>query len=130
MQQSFKIEFVANNRKVKIDLNPGLYVFDSNAATGKTLLSKMIKSVGDEKKLAVTYHDILMGLDLERVIEKQPELLVLDRFDLYDGHIEVLEKLKKMDCVTLVDYKTQRNFCDFDDTCFIALTEECLEVSL
>lgn len=124
------IAFVAMNRKVSIDLEPGLYDIYSASATGKTLLLKMIKSIGDEKKLAVTYHDILMGLDLERVIEKQPELLMLDRFDLYDGHIEALEKLKKMDCVTLVDYKTQRNFCDFDDTCFMALTEECLEVSL
>lgn len=124
------IAFVAMNRKVSIDLEPGLYDIYSASATGKTLLSKMIKSIGDEKKLAVTYHDILMGLDLERVIEKQPELLMLDRFDLYDGYIEVLEKLKKMDCVTLVDYKTQRNFCDFDDTCFMALSEECLEVSL
>lgn len=124
------IAFVAMNRKVSIDLEPGLYDIYSASATGKTLLLKMIKSIGDEKKLAVTYHDILMGLDLERVIEKQPELLMLDRFDLYDSHIEVLEKLKKMDCVTLVDYKTQRNFCDFDDTCFMALTEDCLEVSL
>lgn len=124
------ITFVAMNRKVSVDLEPGLYDIYSASATGKTLLLKMIKSIGDEKKLAVTYHDILMGLDLERVIEKQPELLMLDRFDLYDGHIEVLKKLKEMDCVTLVDYKTQKNFCDFDDTCFLALTEECLEVSL
>lgn len=124
------IAFVAMNRKVSIDLEPGLYDIYSASATGKTLLLKMIKSIGDEKKLAVTYHDILMGLDLERVIEKHPELLMLDRFDLYDGNIEALEKLKKMDCVTLVDYKTQRKFCDFDDTCFMTLTEECLEVSL
>lgn len=124
------ISFIAMNRKVKIDLNCGLYDFYSASATGKTLLMKMIKSIGEEKKLAITYHDVLLGIDLERVIEKKPELLILDRFDLYDDNIEVLKRLKQMKCITLVDYKTQRNFCDFDDTCFLTLTEEKLEVSL
>ena len=78
------IEFVAMNRNVRIDLQPGLYDFHPLSATGKTFLLKMIKSVGDPRKIAVTYHDILMGIDLRKIIDSKPELLLLDRFDLYD----------------------------------------------
>ena len=61
------IEFVAMNRKVNIDLEPGLYNFHPDSATGKTLLVKMVKSIGEKDKIAITYHDMLMGLDLEKI---------------------------------------------------------------
>lgn len=76
------IEFVAMNRKVNIDLEPGLYNFHLDFATGKTLLAKMVKSIGEKDKIAITYHDMLMGLDLEKIIAGKPQLLILDRFDL------------------------------------------------
>ena len=62
------IEFVAMNRKVNIDLEPGLYNFHPDSATGKTLLVKMVKSIGEKDKIAITYHDMLTGLDLEKII--------------------------------------------------------------
>ena len=62
------IEFVAMNRKVNIDLEPGLYNFHPDSATEKTLLVKMMKSIGEKDKIAITYHDMLMGLDLEKII--------------------------------------------------------------
>ena len=124
------IEFIAMNRKVKIDLEPGLYSFHPDSGTGKTLLLKMVKSIGEKDKLAITYHDILMGIDLDKVISAKPNLLILDRFDLYDEESGKLELLKKADCITLVDYKTERNFCDFDDTCFVTLQRDELEVSV
>ncbi len=124
------IQFIALNRKVTIDLAPGLYNFHPSSATGKTLLLKMVKSIGEKDKLAVTYHDLVMGVSLNKVIARKPRLLILDRFDLYDKNAEKLEKLKEADCITLVDYKTERNFCDFDDTCFVTLGKNRLEVSL
>ena len=124
------IEFVAMNRKVNINLEPGLYNFHPDFATGKTLLAKMVKSIGEKDKIAITYHDMLIGLDLEKIIVVKPQLLILDRFDLYDHEAEKLEVLKHSKCVTLVDYKTERNFCDFDDTCFVILQKNKLEVSL
>ena len=124
------IEFVAMNLKVNIDLDPGLYNFYSDSATGKTLLVKMVKSIGEKDKIAITYHDMLMGLDLEKIIAGKPQLLILDRVDLYDHEAGKLEALKHSNCITLVDYKTERNFCDFDDTCFVTLQKNKLEVSL
>lgn len=124
------IEFVAMNRKVNIDLEPGLYNFHPDSATGKTLLVKMVKSIGEKNKIAITYHDMLMGLDIEKIIAGKPQLLILDRFDLYDHEAGKLEVLKHSNCITLVDYKTERNFCDFDDTCFVTLQKNKLEVSL
>lgn len=52
------------------------------------------------------------------------------RFDLYDYEAVRLESLKHADCITLVDYKTELKFCDFDDTCFVELDKDKLEVSL
>lgn len=124
------MEFVAMNRKVSIDLMPGVYDFESSSATGKTLLVKMIKSLGDKTKIALTYNDILLGIDLEGIIASQPELLVLDRFDMYDEKASILKTLKGSGIIVLVDYKTQRHFCNFDDTCWVVLTEKSLEVSL
>lgn len=124
------IEFIAMNRKVNIDLEPGVYSFHPDSATGKTLLVKMVKSIGEKDKIAITYHDIIMGLDIGKVISNKPKLLILDRFDLYDYEAARLENLKHEDCITLVDYKTERKYCDFDDTCFIELDKEKLEVSV
>ena len=124
------MEFVAMNRKVSIDLTPGVYDFESSSATGKTLLVKMIKSLGDKTKVALTYNDILLGIDLEGIIASQPEILVFDRFDMYDEKASILKTLKGSGIIVLVDYKTQRHFCNFDDTCWVTLTENSLEVSL
>ncbi len=124
------IQFIAMNRKVCIDLEPGLYHFHPDSATGKTLLLKMVKSLGEKDKAAITYHDLMLGVDLAKVIAQKPKLLILDRFDLYDEDAPLLERLKTADCITLVDYKTERRFCDFDDTCFVTLGKNQLEVSL
>lgn len=124
------MEFVAMNRRVSIDLKPGLYDFESSSAKGKTLLVKMIKSLGDKTKIALTYNDILLGMDIDGIIASKPEILVFDRFDMYDEKAPVLEKLKDSGIIVLVDYKTQRHFCNFDDTCWVTLTEDSLEVSL
>lgn len=118
------------NRSAFINLQSGVYAFDSSSAIGKTLLLKMIKSLGETDKIAITYHDMLLGIDLNRITERKPKLLLLDRFDLYDENAFVLEKLKNTDSIVLVDYKTQRHFCDFDDTCFVDITKDSVEVSL
>jgi hypothetical protein len=124
------MEFVAMNRKVNIRLTSGVYDFESSSARGKTLLVKMIKSLGDKDMVALTYNDILLGIDIDGIISRKPRLLVFDRFDMYDDKFQVLEKLKGTDIIVLVDYKTQRHFCNFDDTCWVTLTENSLEVSL
>ena len=124
------IEFVAFNKKVIINLPQGLYCFHPDSATGKTLLLKMVKSLGETDKIAITYHDITMGLDLDKIIANSPKLLILDRFDLYDDNADKLKLLKSADCITLVAYKTERKFCDFDDTCFVTLHQGELEVSV
>ena len=124
------IDFIAMIRKVSINLEPGLYSFHPDSATGKTLLVKMVKSIGEKDMVAITYHDIIMGIDLNKSISGNPKLLILDRFDLYDEESVKLEALRDADCVTIVDYKTERRFCDFDDTCFVTLDRNQLEVSL
>ena len=90
----------------------------------------MIKTLGDSRKIALTYNDILLGIDLNKMIDRKPELIIFDRFDMYDEKADILVQLKDTGIIVLVDYKTQRKFCDFDDTCWVTLTENGLEVSL
>lgn len=80
--------------------------------------------------LIIAKNDILLGIDLEGIIASQPEILVFDRFDMYDEKAAILKSLKGSEIIVLVDYKTQRHFCNFDDTCWVTLTENSLEVSL
>lgn len=124
------IDFSAMNHEVHIDLEPGLYSFHPDTI-GKTLLAKMVKSIGEKDKVAITYYDVnVLHINLDMIISRNPKLLILDRFDLYDEESAKLEALRGTDCVTIVDYKTVRRFCDFDDTCFVTLDRESLRVSV
>lgn len=124
------MEFVAMNRFVKIDLEPGIYVFDSDSATGKTLLVKMIKSLSDPRLVGISYGDMVLGIQIEEIIKRKPQLLILDRFDMYDECCTVFEQLRGQEIIVIADYKTQRKFWDFDDTCWVELKPDSLEVAL
>lgn len=90
--------------------NLDFIVLAQSQQTGKTFLTKMIKSIAGEDKIAITYNDLRLGVDLGKLITSKSQLLVLDSFDMYDEEANKLQTLKQTDCITLVDYKTQRNF--------------------
>lgn len=105
-------------------------MFDSDSATGKTFLVKMIKSLSDPKLVGISYSDIVLGIQIEEIIKRKPQLLIFDRFDMYDECCTVFEKLRGQEIIVIADYKTQRKFWDFDDTCWVELKSDSLEVAL
>lgn len=116
---------------INIDLNNGVYIFDSESATGKTYLCKHLKNLRayGEPVASFTYNDILIGNKIEDTF-KNYKVIMLDRYDLYNemGHC-LMEKYRDKSII-LVDCK--KGFIkDIDsELCFISLTENNIEVSL
>lgn len=112
--------------KIDIQLDKGLYVFDSEAATGKTRLTKAIKRYMcyDAGVCAYTYNDKQCGIPIENVlVPKKYELIVVDRYDMYRdyGYDLILECAKES--IVLVDSKRGAFFNEMNDFCTIEMPE-------
>lgn len=113
-------------RGVQLDLNleNGVYVFDSEASTGKTYLLSLIQnSVSTPEYMGITYRDVIkLEVDLPRLVEKNnPVLLVIDRYDMYAGKYDTYIKEWAKRMIVLVDAKQWRlSICPVQG-CFIRL---------
>lgn len=116
---------------INIDLDKGVYIFDSESATGKTYLCKQLKKLQayGEPVISFTYDDILRRTNLND-IDKQYEVIMLDRYDLYREEGQGLINKFKDESIILVDCKI--GYIDNIDSeiCYIELTDNNIEVSL
>ena len=97
--------------EVCIRLEPGIYKFTNMSGTGKTYLSKVLKdhAVTGEAVVVFTVEDMEKKLTLEDIISvkqiEKPEVILLDRYDRYNGYEkEVIKKYAKQ-AVVLIDCK-------------------------
>lgn len=92
--------------KVCVDLPNGLYRFTDTSATGKTYLAKTLNTYQGygEPVGSYSYIDFRRGAGLVEYA-KGCKLFVVDRYDMYYGHM--LEELKTLSkgCIILVDAK-------------------------
>lgn len=118
---------------VVIDLEPGVYWFDTESATGKTYLYRTLQKVvsfGDT--VAYSYYDYEAGVDLAyrlRNCKDSIKVLILDRYDMYfNEYIDLIEELGDH-CIILIDTKNP-NGLEFghDGVCFIQLEENKIYV--
>ena len=73
---------------------PGIYIFDNMAATGKTRLFYLLRELEQkgESIFTYTYNDILSNhteyLDekLKYCLDNHVKIIMLDRYDMYNGH--------------------------------------------
>lgn len=93
--------------KVDIQLENGIYVFLPYSATGKTYLKKQLeycRSLGDNV-IAYTYSDLRRGLSLQASIdalEANPDVIMLDRYDLYSTEFwDIINKYKSSSIILL-----------------------------
>lgn len=116
---------------INIDLDNGIYVFESESATGKTYLCKHLKKLRayGEPVASFTYNDILLGNSIESVF-KNCKLVVLDRYDLYKEVGHDLMRMYKDKAIILIDCKLGFIEGIDSETCFIDLTKNNIEVSL
>jgi len=99
------------NIKVNVDLDNGLFVFDNESATGKTRLAKLLRSYRTygEPVVSYTYDDFMLGLDLVSLLKPSVRLVIVDRYDLYNGYalLELAEFSKRS--IVVIDCKYNFN---------------------
>lgn len=121
---------------MRINLAPGLYVFDPLSATGKTYLSSVLAKLTNllEPVVAYTYDDYLKGVDPElRLAGRSWKVILLDRFDMYSDDPRVLEAIQQIDseAIVLVDAKAnQLPPIGPYRSAYIELMSEVIEVTL
>ena len=94
---------------VLVDLSNGLYVFLPKSATGKTRLFTHLRTIQvyDEAIATFTYSDKSQGRSVEQVlVPGKYKLIMLDRYDMYNGDgAELLAECAK-GAIILVDCKS------------------------
>jgi hypothetical protein len=120
--------------KIKISLENGFYIFEDEAALGKTHLANLLKKLGSfgEAVDAYSFSDYRLGVSLDKILEKDLKVLLIDRYDLYEGFCIQSLTEKSKDCIVLVDLKyITRDFTNVNlrkDRCTIVLGEGSIEV--
>lgn len=116
---------------IDIKLEPGIYVFDNQSATGKTRLAKLLSEYHAYKEPVVsyTYNDKLKGISLADYLkDNEPKVILLDRYDLYNGDYAETIMEYSNESVILIDCKSEvKNIAD-DDWCTIEMTQNKIEV--
>lgn len=117
--------------KIMINLENGIYVFDNESATGKTRLCKLLREYQayGEKVASYTYNDKLLGVPISEILEPSKyKVILLDRYDLYEGYgKELINKCAK-EAIILVDCKDKFTVTNEEDWCSIDLKPDRIEV--
>ena len=116
---------------ISIDLPNGVYEFNEDSATGKTRLCKELKELQrlGESVIGYTYGDDRLGINLIEVFNKiHPKVLVLDRYDMYNGTFNNEIVKWSADTIILVDCKGDLQVDCEVDWCTIEMTADKIEV--
>lgn len=116
---------------ININLSPGVYIFSNESATGKSRLCKELRKnqMYGERVASYSYEDFLLNRSLDSILaSKDYDVIMLDRYDLYNGEgSSLIEKLKDT-CVILIDCKSGLNFSVPYEFCFLNMDKDSLEV--
>lgn len=101
------LDFCDYHPSVKVLLNPGIYVFTPKSATGKTYLYYALRDIRKFERVdAYSYDD---GRPLSSVLSNENcDLLLLDRFDMYQDKCEDGIREFANHGVVLLDCKSSR----------------------
>ncbi len=116
---------------INIKLNPGIYVFDDESATGKTRLYKELKDDSSlyNRVLAVNPADLRLGVDVNTLIKNgNHELIVLDRYDRMDGIDKDVLIYASKHAIILIDCKDTSDWVYGTDFCRIQMNRNGIEV--
>ena len=96
------------NIDIIIDLPNGIYCFRPESGCGKSRLSSILKNYYfiDRPVISFTYKDLLLGIPISDLIKPgEQKILMLDRYDLYNGMLkkQIIEFAKTG--VVLLDVK-------------------------
>ncbi|MDO5406783.1 MAG: hypothetical protein Q4F28_05580 [Eubacteriales bacterium] len=119
---------------ISIQLENGVYVFNKQPATGKTRLAKELRDIQayDGDVSSYTYNDKLLGRAISDCFDSRFKVILLDRYDMYNGYgAELIEKYADSSIILLdcKDVDGPKIGCDYD-ICFIDMTSSHIEVEL
>ena len=118
--------------EIMIDLSNGVYLFENKAATGKTRLCKELKKHQKYKEEVASYSfdDYLNNIPIESVlIPNKYRVIMLDRYDMYNGVGKDLISACKANTIILIDCKKGLNFGVDYEVCYIEMTDRFIEVT-
>lgn len=124
------------NIEISIQLDNGIYIFDTESGTGKTRLYRFLRDimVNKEDVYAVSYDDVVRGEDIiQRIKVINPRLIMIDRYDMYisDSLTGFLNFISS-NAIILIDYKGDKDITHkssiHDEVCFINLQLGKIEV--
>lgn len=117
--------------KVIVNLKPGIYIIDSVSAIGKTYLCNFLKecNMAGYQVMGYTYSDYKLGLPIENIlVPGKYKVVLLDRYDMYEGvGVKEINECSK-DTIILVDSKSEYHISDNDDWCTLKRTQDTIEV--
>lgn len=121
---------IEGNVDLIFDLPYGVYVFDNMSATGKTRLAKLMHEfrVQGMPVASYTYDDKVLGRDISKVFDKKYKVVLLDRYDLYNGTGKKLIQARKDDCIILIDCKQGTKIQCLKKICYIDMTLDWIKV--
>lgn len=117
--------------KIKIDLDPGIWLFENQSATGKTRLRKELRlhQQNGERVSAYSYEDYQIGIEIEKFLDAEKfDVIMLDRYDMYNGvGAEKIRECAKKSIVLIDCKRTPKigGLCDFAE---INMTADRIEV--
>ena len=123
-------EYTGRGFKVEINLEPGIYVLSNMTSTGKTLLCNLLKDFNayGEPVNGYTYNDYLSKRHINIYAKQGIKVLMLDRYDMYNGVYKEIIKSLANDTIVIVDCK---NYMDIDydyDLCDIRFDHRYIKV--
>lgn len=121
---------VQSNKDIRIQLNNGVYVFDSESATGKTYLWSMLRGLTSRNDImCISYPEAKMIKSLYSIDDiENVRLVFLDRYDMYSPKYSHEIKQLASHCSILLDCKQCENYEGPVEYCTLKMTRDSLEV--
>lgn len=120
-------------REIVVNVKPGVYYFDSESATGKTFMCKMLAKLKRKDVIVITYDNeelIKSESELDSLINKKnTKLVMLDRYDMYVGKFDNVMNRHRNNVIFLVDCKKPYKMKCEAKWCAINMTDKKVEVS-
>lgn len=117
--------------EIIINLDNGVYLF-SNDSVGKTRLYKELRKnqMYKENVASYSYNDYLINIPIESVlIPNKYKVVMLDRYDMYNGVGKDLISACKDSTIILIDCKKGLNFEVDYEFCYLEMTDSLMEIT-
>ena len=101
------------------------------SAIGKTRLCKELRNYQKYKEsvASYSYDDYLLGMPIEQVlVPNKYKVIMLDRYDMYNGVGSELISKCKDGSIILIDCKRGLNFNEEYDFCSLEMSDNIIEV--